>query len=100
MPSQSALTMIENIVSEYPELYENGELLDNLKQCMQLKFRDLIGDTVSEFCRMKNFCRIYPARNSKLYDKYFSGNKFLNKNCVKWYPHIQKNLNTMLMVKV
>ena len=28
---------------------------------------------------MKNFCRIYPARNSKLYDKYFSGNKFLNK---------------------
>lgn len=71
--------MIENIVSEYPELYENGDLLENLKQCMQLKFRDLIGDTVSEFCRMKNFCRVYPARNSKLYDKYFSGNKFLNK---------------------
>ena len=28
---------------------------------------------------MQNFCRIYPARNSKLYDKYFSGNKSLAK---------------------
>ena len=28
---------------------------------------------------MTNFSRIYPARNSKLYDKYFSGNKPLTK---------------------
>ena len=28
---------------------------------------------------MTNFSRIYPARNSKLYDKYFSGNKALTK---------------------
>jgi len=28
---------------------------------------------------MKNFCRIFPARNSKLYDKYFAGHKPLNK---------------------
>jgi len=28
---------------------------------------------------MENFVRIYPARNSKLYDKYFSGHKPLNK---------------------
>ena len=28
---------------------------------------------------MNNFCRIFPARNSKLYDKYFSGNKSLTK---------------------
>ena len=44
-----------------------------------LKFRDLIADTVHEFHRMQNFCRIYPARNSKLYDKYFSGNKSVMK---------------------
>ena len=28
---------------------------------------------------MENFCRIFPARNSKLYDKFFSGLKALNK---------------------
>ena len=28
---------------------------------------------------MENFCRIFPARNSKLYDKFFSGLKHLNK---------------------
>ena len=28
---------------------------------------------------MENFCRIYPSRNSKLYDKYFSIHKPLNK---------------------
>lgn len=44
-----------------------------------LKFRGLIADTVSEFQRMNNFCRIYPARNSKLYDKFFSMNKALSK---------------------
>ena len=47
--------------------------------CAQLRFRDLISETVHEFSRMENFCRIYPARNSKLYDKYFSGQKPLNK---------------------
>lgn len=28
---------------------------------------------------MNNFCRIYPARNSKLYDRFFSMNKQLQK---------------------
>jgi len=44
-----------------------------MKTCSQLRFRDIIAETVHEFNRMENFCRIYPARNSKLYDKYFSG---------------------------
>ena len=47
--------------------------------CTQLKFRDLIADSVAEFNRAQNFCRIYPARNSRLYDKYFSANKSLSK---------------------
>ena len=79
MNSPAASALIENIVEEYPELYENGDLLEPLKKCSNLKFRDLITDTVAEYSRMKNFCRIYPARNSKLYDKYFSGNKALAK---------------------
>ena len=28
---------------------------------------------------MNNFCRIYPARNSKLYDRFFSMSKALSK---------------------
>ncbi len=46
-----------------------------------------MADTVSEYQRKQNFCRIYPARNSKLYDKYFSGNKQLTKLIYKvLYP--------------
>ena len=33
---------------------------------------------------MTNFSRIFPARNSKLYDKYFSGNKQLTKIMYKY----------------
>ena len=73
------MTLIETLVEQHPELYENGELHDALKGCTALKFRDLIAETVAEFNRMTNFSRIYPARNSKLYDKYFSGNKPLTK---------------------
>ena len=50
-----------------------------MKNASQLRFRDIIQETAAEFGRMENFCRIYPARNSKLYDKYFAGNKQLNK---------------------
>ena len=28
---------------------------------------------------MENFCRIFPSKNSKLYDKFFSGQKLINK---------------------
>ena len=44
-----------------------------------MRFKDIIAETVAESSRMQNFCRIFPARNSKLYDKYFSGHKPLNK---------------------
>ena len=44
-----------------------------------LKYRDLIQETVHEFNRKGNFVRIYPARNSEMYDKYFNGSRTLNK---------------------
>ena len=44
-----------------------------------LRYRDLIAETIHEYSRMENFCRIYPSRNSKLYDKFMSGHKSLNK---------------------
>ena len=50
-----------------------------MKTCATIRFRDIIAETVQEYSRMENFCRIFPARNSKLYDKYFAGHKPLNK---------------------
>jgi len=50
-----------------------------MKLCSQLRFRDILTETVEEFCRMENFCRIFPSRNSKMYDKFFSGQKLINK---------------------
>ena len=69
--------LIDRMVQQYEDEYaEIGELM---KTVSQVRFRDLITETVQEFSRMENFSRIYPARNSKLYDKYFSGSKPLNK---------------------
>ena len=75
----TVVSVLESLCDTHPELYEHGELLEGLKSCSQLKFRDLIADTVAEYSRMKNFSRVYPALNSKLYDKYFSGNRSLCK---------------------
>ena len=41
--------MLENLVEHYPDLYEHGELLEMLKSCSMLKFRDLVADTVAEY---------------------------------------------------
>ena len=68
---------MDKIVEEYEAEYL--EVADLMKTCSQLKFRDLIGETVSEYSRMENFCRIYPARNAKIYDKFLSGHKALGK---------------------
>ena len=69
--------LIDKMVSTYEEEYL--DVYEPMKSSMQLKFRDLIQETVSEFCRMENFCRIFPARNSKMYEKFFAGQKPLNK---------------------
>jgi len=60
-------------MEEHPEEYEDGQLSEPLKRACQLKFRDIIAETVSEFTRKGNFVRIYPARNSKMYDRFFAG---------------------------
>ena len=56
-----------------------------MKSSCHLKFRDIIHETISEFNRKGNFVRIYPARNSKMYDKYFPGSKALNKILYKTF---------------
>lgn len=55
--------------------YENGALRESLKLAGHLKYRDILLETVSEFVNRGEFVRIYPARNSKMYDKYFTSSK-------------------------
>lgn len=69
--------LIDRLAQTYEDDYL--EIAETMKLCTQLRFRDLISETLSEFSRMENLCRIYPSRNSKLYDKFFSGSKPLNK---------------------
>jgi len=94
----------EFIIDKLCEKYEGeySEVAETMKLCSTLRFRDLITETAQEFCRMENFTRIYPARNSKLYDKYFSSNKYLNKiiykifytNEILSYDRIDNGLNS------
>lgn len=42
------------------------------KACL-LKFRDILNETVQEYNRCGEFVRIFPCKNSKPYEKYFSG---------------------------
>lgn len=37
-----------------------------------LKFRDILSETVDENARKGEFVRIYPSKNCKLYEKYFT----------------------------
>ena len=43
-----------------------------MKQATFIKFRDIIHETVLENHRKNEFVRIYPARNSIRYDKFFN----------------------------
>lgn len=43
-----------------------------MKQATFIKFRDIMLETVQENSRKNEFVRIYPARNSCRYDKYFN----------------------------
>ncbi len=71
--------LLDKLVHEHAEEYENGDLTEPLKKATMLKYRDIIAETCSEFSRRNNFVRIYPARGSKQYDKFFTGSKALNK---------------------
>ena len=55
---------------EYPDEYANLSML--MRQASFIKFRDIILETVQEYNRKSEFVRIYPAKNSKIYDKFFN----------------------------
>ena len=56
-------------------MFGNLNLLETLSRACFLKYRDIIAETVSENNRRGEFVRIYPAKNCKIYEKFFSSGK-------------------------
>ena len=72
--------LVNRLSEDYIKEYEKGLLREPMQVACSLKFRDIIAETCAEYSRRGEFVRIYPARNSKIYDKYFaSGRNCLNK---------------------
>ena len=44
-----------------------------------VKYKDIIQETMSEYSRKGSFVRIYPSKNSYIYDQYFAGPRPMNK---------------------
>ena len=50
-----------------------------MKKAASLRYKDYVREVVSEYARKGNFLRIYPAKNSEIYDCFFSGPRPYNK---------------------
>ena len=50
---------------------------------MNSRFREIVRDTLQEHIRKNDYIRIYPAKNSDIYEKYFvtprPSNRFLHR---------------------
>mmetsp|Transcript_30116 Transcript_30116/g.29392 ORF Transcript_30116/g.29392 Transcript_30116/m.29392 type:complete len:80 (+) Transcript_30116:1851-2090(+) len=54
-----------------------------MKKAASLRFREYVRETQVEFLRRGNFVRIYPAKNSDIYDCYFSSVRPYNRMVYK-----------------
>jgi hypothetical protein len=51
------------------DVIQNRELL---KRLSQLKNKEILKETLTEYSRRGNFIRIYPAKGTECYDVYFA----------------------------
>lgn len=58
--------MIERLAVENPA--EFGILVDPMKKATGLRYKEYIREAIAEYQRRGNFIRIYPAKNSDIYD--------------------------------
>jgi hypothetical protein len=58
--------MIEKLAMENPNEYAN--LVEPMKKSCGLKYREYIREACAEYQRRGNFIKIYPAKNSDIYD--------------------------------
>ena len=69
--------MIERLAVENPQEY--SILVDPMKKASGLRYKDYIREAVAEYQRRGSFIRIYPAKNSDIYDQYFMSPRPYNK---------------------
>jgi hypothetical protein len=44
---------------------------EGMRKAVAMRHRDLVRETCSEYLKRGNFIRIYPAKNSDIYDQFF-----------------------------
>jgi len=69
--NSQVLQIVDRLVEEYSDQY--GSMSEMMKKACTLKYRDIIFETCHEYNRCGEFVRIFPCKNSKQYEKYFSG---------------------------
>ena len=69
--------MIERLAMENPGEYAN--LVEPMKKASQVRYREYIRETLIENSRRGNYIRIYPAKNSDMYDPFFQTQRPYNK---------------------
>ena len=63
--------MVERYIQENPQEYMTP-VHEGMRKALSLRHRDLIKETCQEYQKRGNFIRIFPAKNSDIYDQYFS----------------------------
>lgn len=104
MTSQQVNQELVRYMEADPSIRNHQNLL---KKLIPLKYREVLRECISEYGRRGNFIRIYPAKGSSSYDKYFKGvrpyNQFIYKclytdeiipEVIEESPTIPKALNT------
>lgn len=75
------ITMIEKLAVDNPSEY--ASLVEPMKKALNCKYREYIREAVAEYQRRGNYIRIYPAKNSDIYDQFFAGPRPYNKALYK-----------------
>jgi len=70
-------SMIEKLAMDNPQEY--SILVEPMKKASTLRYKEYIREAVSEYARRGNFIRIYPAKNSDIYDQFFMSPRPYNK---------------------
>lgn len=87
--------MIDKFVGDNPVEY--SPFLDPMKKAANLKYKEYIRETITENQRRGYMLRIYPARNSDMYDPFFQHQRPYNKVVYKvlYGDEIMKNYGKM-----
>ena len=73
--------MIEKLAIDNPQEY--SILVDPMKKAQSMRYKEYIREATAEHHRRGYFIRIFPAKQSDIYDQYFSGTRPYNKSLYK-----------------